>query len=170
MSAQNREKLTPCPQNVRTGSTPSPLAMQTHHKFRKIRSFLLQKVRTSASEESPLSALDKLPPLCRRLLWTAPYVYFRNGFIHFAQRTSVKSYISQTKVDIIDVRYLNVYVGSGLSPYIQPKIAGLEYWVLFLFNFTKTKLELDECIRYQFESSVQHFCLFTVVSSYPVVM
>jgi len=43
MSAQNREKLTLSlslfPQNVRTGSIPSPLSMRTHHKFRKIPSF-----------------------------------------------------------------------------------------------------------------------------------
>jgi len=54
-----------------------PLTVRTHHKFRKIRSFLHQKVRTSASE-------DPLPPCpqnvhtrhnspgCGRLLWTAP--------------------------------------------------------------------------------------------------
>jgi len=32
---------------------PPPLSLRTHHKYRKIRGFLLQKVRTSASEESP---------------------------------------------------------------------------------------------------------------------
>jgi len=53
-SAQNREKLTPlssCPRNVRNGSTS--LSVRTHHKFQKIRRFLLQKVRTSAPEEPP---------------------------------------------------------------------------------------------------------------------
>jgi len=44
----------PCPQNIRTVSTPlSPLSVRTHHKFQKIRIFLHQKVRTSASEDSP---------------------------------------------------------------------------------------------------------------------
>jgi len=41
---------------VATPPPPPPLSVQTHHKFRKIRCFLLQKVRTSASEEPlPLS-------------------------------------------------------------------------------------------------------------------
>jgi len=34
--------------------TFSSFSVRTHHKFRKIRSFLHQKVRTSASEEPPL--------------------------------------------------------------------------------------------------------------------
>jgi len=61
--AQNREKLTPFPL-VRKMSilAQPPLSVRTKHKFRKIRSFLRQKVRTFASEETPLSALDKPPP------------------------------------------------------------------------------------------------------------
>jgi len=44
---------------------PSPsLSVRTHHKFRKIRSVLYQKVRTSASEKNPLSA--------KCLYWTNP--------------------------------------------------------------------------------------------------
>jgi len=52
--------------------------MRTRHKFREIRSFLHQKVRTSASEELPLSAkcphwTNSLPLTdCGSLLWTAP--------------------------------------------------------------------------------------------------
>jgi len=45
--------------------------VQTHHKFRKIQSFLHQKVRTSASEEPPLvrkmSTLEN-PTNCGRLM------------------------------------------------------------------------------------------------------
>jgi len=60
--------------------TQPPLSVQTHHKFQKIRSFLRQKVWTSASEDTPpfplvrkMSAMDELlPPDCGRLLWTAP--------------------------------------------------------------------------------------------------
>jgi len=60
---------------------PPPLSMRTHHKFQKIRSFLRQKVRTSASEETLLPPLSEKcphwtnspPPDCGRLLWTAPY-------------------------------------------------------------------------------------------------
>jgi len=39
--ALNREKLTPpsWPQNVRTGSTPPPLSVQTHHNFEKFEVF-----------------------------------------------------------------------------------------------------------------------------------
>jgi len=58
------KKLTsPCLQYVHTGSTP--LSVRTHHKFRKIRCFLHQKLRTSTSEDPPtflvrgIYALDK---------------------------------------------------------------------------------------------------------------
>jgi len=50
-----------------------PLSVRTRHKFRKIRSFLRQKVRTSASEE-PLCRLvrtGQVPLECGRTLWTA---------------------------------------------------------------------------------------------------
>jgi len=53
------------PKNIRTGSTP--LSVWTHHRFRKIRRFLHQKVRTSSSEEPPrkISSLDyPLPSDC----------------------------------------------------------------------------------------------------------
>jgi len=52
--------------------------MRTHYKFRKIRSFLRQEVRTSASEEfppCPQSVRTEQPPFpldYGRLLWTAP--------------------------------------------------------------------------------------------------
>jgi len=51
-----------CPHKIVKNLFPSPLSVRTHHKFQKTRSFLLQKVRKSASEElSPsLFALDKL--------------------------------------------------------------------------------------------------------------
>jgi len=39
----------------------SPLSVRTHHKFRKMRSYLCQKLRTSTPEESLISALDKPP-------------------------------------------------------------------------------------------------------------
>jgi len=57
-----------CPQNVRTNSTS--LSVQTHHKFRKIRSFLHQKAWMSAS---PPSLSAKCPhwtnsPHCERHL------------------------------------------------------------------------------------------------------
>jgi len=42
----------PCPLNVCTGSTP-PLSVRIHLKFWKIRCFLHQKVRTSASKKLP---------------------------------------------------------------------------------------------------------------------
>jgi len=51
---------------------PPSLPVRTHHKFRNIRSFLHQKVRTSASKDPPLSAMDN-PPECGRLLWTFAY-------------------------------------------------------------------------------------------------
>jgi len=61
---------------------PPALSVRAHHKFRKIRGLLHQKVRTSASEEhpSPLSAkcphwTNPLPPDCGRFLWTAPYIF-----------------------------------------------------------------------------------------------
>jgi len=42
--------LPPCPHWLE----PSPpLSVRIHHKFQKIRSFLRQKVRTSASEDTP---------------------------------------------------------------------------------------------------------------------
>jgi len=48
--------LLPCPQDVCIGHTPPPnphpLSVRTHHKFRKIRRFLRQTVRTFAFEES----------------------------------------------------------------------------------------------------------------------
>jgi len=69
-----------CPQNVRTSLPPTPLSVRTHHKFRKIRVFLHQKVRTSASEEPPPPCPKNVrtgqtpsPSDCGRLLWTAPY-------------------------------------------------------------------------------------------------
>jgi len=55
---QKVELPSPCPF--------SSLSAQTSHKFRKIDVFLHQKVRTSTSEETPLSS-D-----CWRILWTAP--------------------------------------------------------------------------------------------------
>jgi len=55
------DSLSSCPQNVRTCSTSSPLSVQTHHKFRKIRSFLHQKVRTSTPEEPPSPMSKKCP-------------------------------------------------------------------------------------------------------------
>jgi len=50
-----------------TDSTPSYLSVRTSHKFRKIRSFLHQKVRTFASEETLLSA--KCPH------WASPLLF-----------------------------------------------------------------------------------------------
>jgi len=48
-------------------SPPPPLlSMRTQHKFRKVRCFLHQKVRTSASEGPPLVRTGK-PPGCGRL-------------------------------------------------------------------------------------------------------
>jgi len=44
---------------VRSTSIPYLLSVRIQHKFQKIRSFLLQKVRTSASEGPSSSALDK---------------------------------------------------------------------------------------------------------------
>jgi len=44
--------------DVRKKLPPSHLSVRTHYKFRKIRSFLHQKVRTSASEE-PLPLVRK---------------------------------------------------------------------------------------------------------------
>jgi len=60
--------------------TPSSLTVWTHHKFRKIRSFLHQKGQ-SPHLNNPLvrklSALVKVPLLsdCGSLLWIAPYVF-----------------------------------------------------------------------------------------------
>jgi len=66
MSAQNRKKLTfpLCPQNVHTGSTPSPLSMRTHYKFRKIGSFCDKSADVRTWRTSPLSS--KCPH------WTPP--------------------------------------------------------------------------------------------------
>jgi len=54
-SAQNRETLTLlplCPKNICTGSTPFVRA-NLHHKFRKIQSYLPQKVQISGSKQPP---------------------------------------------------------------------------------------------------------------------
>jgi len=58
---------------VHTGLPPPPLNLRTHRKFRKIQSFLHQKVRTSASAELPLvrSRRTPPPPDCERRLWTS---------------------------------------------------------------------------------------------------
>jgi len=41
----------------------SPFSVRTHHKFRKIQSFLLQNVRTSAiTSEEPLVRTGQTPP------------------------------------------------------------------------------------------------------------
>jgi len=37
------DPLSSCSQNIRTGSTPSPLSVRTHHKFQNIRSFFAPK-------------------------------------------------------------------------------------------------------------------------------
>jgi len=53
------------------------LSVQTHQEFRKIRSFWHQKVRTFASEESPLVRLDTPHPR----VWTASYYCFLYLFV-----------------------------------------------------------------------------------------
>jgi len=59
-----------CPQNVRTG--PTPLSVRTHHKFRKIRSFLHKKVRRLHLKNSlvlEMSVLgNPLSPDCGRFM------------------------------------------------------------------------------------------------------
>jgi len=71
-SAQNRKKIDPYPL-VRKMSAlaqqPPPLSVRTHHKFRRIRSFLHQKVWTSASEESP-------SPLTANAFYARPQLNF----------------------------------------------------------------------------------------------
>jgi len=53
--------------------SPTPLSVRTHHIFRKILSFLHQKVRTSATEETSLSA--KCPH------WTNSFPWLRTYFM-----------------------------------------------------------------------------------------
>jgi len=62
----------PWPQKVRTGWPPS-LSMQTHHKFRKIKSYFAPKSADAASEEPPhlLVRTGETLPLWLR---TAPWL------------------------------------------------------------------------------------------------
>jgi len=79
MSAQNLEKLPPVRKMFALAYLLPPLSMQTYHKFRKIISFLDQKVWMSACEESPpllyaiCSHWTNPSPWLRTLLWTALY-------------------------------------------------------------------------------------------------
>jgi len=72
------KKLTLFPLVCKMSALAQPsLSVWTHHKFRKFRSFLHQKVRTSASEELPCSqnvgtGQTPLYRDCGRLLWTVP--------------------------------------------------------------------------------------------------
>jgi len=52
-----RTKLTPPPVRKMSALVQSSLAVQTHHKFRKIRSDLHQKVQTSTSKDPPWTLL-----------------------------------------------------------------------------------------------------------------
>jgi len=76
---QNRKNWFAWPKMFALAQHP-PLSVRTHHKYRNIRSFLHQIVRTSAIWKNlppwpQISALDKHLPLdCGRLLWTAPYL------------------------------------------------------------------------------------------------
>jgi len=60
MSAQNHEKFT-LPLVCKMSALAQPSFIQTHHKFRKIRSYLYQKVRTSPQ-----------PPLTADILYRQP--------------------------------------------------------------------------------------------------
>jgi len=69
--SRKMDSLPPCPQNVRTGSTP--LSVRTHNKFLKILCILYQRVRTSAFEKHPHK-----PPPCP--YWTNP-LWLRMSFM-----------------------------------------------------------------------------------------
>jgi len=87
-----------CPQNVRTGSNPFILSVQTHHKFRKIRSFCTKKcgrphLKNPFTLFRKMSALDNLPSWLRTfftdsLLLIAPskagYLSFLTNFFLIA--------------------------------------------------------------------------------------
>jgi len=75
--------LLPCPQNVRTGSTPLPTCPCGHTiNFKKTDEFLHQNVQTSTSEEpsSPLSTKcpnwTKTPPLTADVFYRRPLCSF----------------------------------------------------------------------------------------------
>jgi len=88
---------------------PSPLSVQTHHKFRKMLSFLCKKVRTSASEELPLTIVrpgqSSLPPWLRTSYMDGPlcvswrhstwYLHNTNEAISCFQITSSRLFWTQ---------------------------------------------------------------------------
>jgi len=77
------QKIYPCPQNVRSGSTPlSPPCSCGHTtNFKKSEAFCTKKCGRPHLKTSPLvckrSALDKPPLDCGPLLWTVSNIIYR---------------------------------------------------------------------------------------------
>jgi len=106
----------------------SSLSERTHHKFQKIRSFLLQKVRTSASEELPLlpcpkSALDELPlPLWLRTSFMDGPKYFFSVNYYVIFRIQAKRRDSQKTISLVLLPFFNS------SPYLYASTRRSRYF------------------------------------------